>query len=165
MKNIFFALIASLLFLGCSSNATPKDVQAKLVVGQSLKDFALPDQHEKVQKLAPNTKVIFFSFAKPTGHICNEFLGSKDASYLAQHHAVYVADVSPAPSLIKTMFILPDLKKLPFPILLINDDTLSAEYSKGMDKESIVMVYLNDGTITKIENIHDAKALEAALNN
>ncbi len=164
MKKILASLMIAFLFLGCSSNSQEnKNVEAKLVVGKSLTDMKLNDQNEKPQTVPAETKIVFFSFSKPIGHICNAFLESKPNNFLPEHHAVYVADVSPAPSIIKNMFILPDLKKLKFPILLINDDKLSAEYSKGMDKESIVVVTLKDGIIVKIDNLKDAKALETAM--
>jgi hypothetical protein len=59
------------------------------------------------------------------------------------------------------MFILPDLRKLKFPILLINNDKLSAEYSKGMNKEDIVVVTLDNLKITNIQNLKDATELES----
>jgi len=162
MKNIILALIVAFAFIGCSSKSDEnKNVEAKLVVGKNLAGVILNDQHEKPQTISQETKALFFSFSKPTGHICNKFLQSKPANFLQTHHAFYVADVSPAPSLIKKMFILPDLKELKFPILLINNDKLSAEYSKGMNKEKIVVVLLKNGTISKIENLNDEKALEA----
>ena len=161
MKNIILSLLLALSFIGCSSKSDEnKNVEAKLAVGKSLADLKLNDQNEKPTTLTQDTKIVFFSFAKPTGHACNEFLESKPANFLAEHKAVYVADVSAAPSLIKKMFVLPDLKELKFPILLINDDRLSAEYSKGMNKESIVVVSLDNLKITKIQNLKDAKALE-----
>ena len=163
MKKILLALIVAFAFIGCSSKSDEnanKNVEAKLVVGKSLSDLKLNDQNEKPQTVTADTKVIFFSFSKPTGHACNDFLEKKPANYLAEHKALYVADVSAAPSLIKKMFILPDLKDLKFSILLINDDALSAAYSKGMNKEKIVVVLLDNGTITKIENLKDTKALE-----
>ena len=164
MKNIILAFVVALSFIGCSSNSQEnKNVEPKLVVGKSLADMKLNDQNEKPQTLPADTKVVFFSFSKPVGHMCNAFLEKHPENYLAQHHAVYVADVSPAPSIIKNMFILPDLKELKFPILLINDDKLSAEYTKGMDKKSIVVVTLKNGTIKKIDNLKDAKALEEKL--
>jgi len=165
MKKIITALAITLLFLGCSSKSQDNtNVQAKLAVGKSLADLKLNDQHEKAQTLPADTKVVFFSFSKPTGHACNEFLESKPANYLAEHHAVYVADVSAAPSLIKKMFILPDLKELKFPILLINDDKLSAEFTKGINKESIIIAELNNLKITAIKEAKDAKELEKILN-
>ena len=164
MKFFSLLLLGVLFFSGCSDNkALQEKATAKLVKGNSLASFALKDQHGKLEKLPQDTKFVIFSFAKPTGHICNKFLESKPANYLAQHHAVYVADVSPAPSLIKKMFILPDLKKLPFPIILINNDQLSAEYSKGMDKESIVVVVLDNLKITEIKNLHSKEELESLL--
>ena len=165
MKKIITALAITLLFLGCSSKSQDNtNVQAKLAVGKSLADLKLNDQHEKAQTLPADTKVVFFSFSKPTGHACNEFLESKPANYLAEHHAVYVADVSAAPSLIKKMFILPDLKELKFPILLINDAKLSAEFTKGINKESIIIAELNNLKITAIKEAKDAKELEKILN-
>ena len=161
MKNIILALIIAFSFIGCNSKSNEQIANAipKLVVGKSLSELKLNDQNEKPQTISKETKIVFFSFAKPTGHICNKFLESKPANFLQEHHAIYVADVSPAPSLIKKLFILPDLKKLKFPILLINNDKLSAEYSKGMNKDKIVVVTLNNDTIVSIKNLSDAKAL------
>jgi hypothetical protein len=162
MKKIFTAIVVALLFLGCSSNSQEnKNVEAKLAVGKSLQSLSLKDQNEKPESIKEDTKIVFFSFSKPTGHACNAFLESKPADFLAQHHAVYVADVSAAPGIIKNMFILPDLKELKFPILLINDDKLSAEYQKGMQTDAIVVVHLDNFKITKIDNLKDEKELEA----
>jgi len=165
MKKIITALVIALLFLGCNSKSQDNtNVEAKLVVGKSLADLKLNDQHEKPQTLPKDTKIVFFSFSKPVGHKCNKFLESKPAQYLAEHKAVYIADVSPAPSLIKKMFILPDLKELKFPILLINDDKLSAEYTKNINKESIIIVELDKLTIKAIKEAKDEKELEKFLN-
>ena len=163
MKKILLALIVAFAFIGCSSKSDEnanKNVKAKLVVGKNLSELKLKDQNEKSRTVAADTKIIFFSFSKPAGHACNNFLEKEPANFLAKHKALYVADVSAAPSLIKKMFILPDLKDLKFPILLINNDALSAAYSKGMNKDKIVVVFLNNGTITKIENLKDTKALK-----
>jgi hypothetical protein len=166
MKHILLSIILAFTFLGCSSKSdeTTQNVEQKLVVGNSLADMKLKDQHEKTTTIPEDTKVIFFSFSKPTGHACNAFLESKQADYLAKHKAVYVADVSAAPGIIKSMFILPDLKELKFPILLINDDKLSAEYQKGMDTQSIVVVELENMQIKAIKKAKDEKELEKLLN-
>jgi hypothetical protein len=166
MKNIILSLLVAFSFIGCSSKSDEQtaNVEAKLVVGKSLADLKLNDQNEKPETISPETKIVFFSFAKPTGHACNEFLEKKPANFLQEHHAIYIADVSAAPSLIKKMFILPDLKELKFPILLINNDKLSAEYSKGMNKDKIVVVTLDNEKIVNIQNLDDTKALEKLFN-
>jgi len=164
MKNIILTVALALAFMGCSSKSdVNKNVEAKLVVGKSLSEFKLADQNEKPQTISAETKIVFFSFSKKVGHKCNAFLEKQPADFLKNNNAIYVADVSPAPTLIKKMFILPDLKKLKFPILLINDDITSAEYSKGMDVKSIVVVSLNNGKIIKIDNLKDAQALKAII--
>jgi len=164
MKKVVFALILAVLFVGCNSNSQDmKNIEPKLVVGNSLASLSLNDQNEKAQRLTPETKVIFFSFSKKVGHKCNEFLEKEDADFLSKNNAVYIADVSPAPSLIKSMFILPDLKKLKFPILLINDDKTSAEYSKGMDKEKIVVGILDNLKITEIKAVTSTKELSKII--
>jgi len=165
MKKIITTLVVALLFLGCSSKSQDNaNVEAKLKVGKSLAELKLNDQNEKPQTLPAETKIVFFSFSKPVGHECNKFLESKPANYLAKHNAVYVADVSPAPTLIKKMFILPDLKELKFPILLINDDKLSAEYTKDINKTSIIIVELENLKIKALKEAKDAKELETFLN-
>ncbi len=161
MKKLIVALSVTLLLMGCSSkNETSKNITPKLVVGKTLTLTQLKDQNDKVESISPTTTTLFFSFAKETGHMCNEFLESKPTDFLAKHHAVYIADVSPAPSIIKSIFILPDLRKLPFKIMLINDDKLSAQYSKGIDKEKIVVVHISDSKITKIETLNSKEDLE-----
>ena len=165
MKNIILSLILAFAFIGCNSKSDEavQKAEPKLVVGKNLQGMTLKDQHDKTTTVPDDTKIIFFSFSKPTGHACNAFLETKPANYLAEHKAVYVADVSAAPSIIKSMFILPDLKELKFPILLINDDTLSAEYSKGMDKEAIIVVELDNMNIKAIKKAKDEKELEQLL--
>jgi len=159
MRNIFLAIVLALSVIGCGSEVDTTKVEPKLVVGKTL-DLQLKDQHEKPQTIPEGTEVVFFSFSKPVGHMCNAFLEEHPKDFLPKHHTVYVADVSPAPSIIKNMFILPDLKELAFPILLINDDQLSAEFTKGMDKESIVVVFLDSNKkITKIKNLHSKEEL------
>jgi len=166
MKNIFLVLLLAFSFIGCSSKSSvSRNIEAKLVIGKSLNGMKLSDQNEKSQTLNADTKIVFFSFAKSTGHACNDFLEKKPANFLAKHRAVYVADISAAPSLIKKIFILPDLKKLKFPVLLINNDALSAAYSKGVNKEKIVIVFLENKKIIKIENLDDTKALEALFSS
>jgi hypothetical protein len=154
------AMVLAVFFIGCSSSKVDENVEAKLVVGKSLADLKIDDQQGVQQVISQDTKIVFFSFSKKVGHICNKFLESKSIDFLAKHNTLYVADVSPAPSIIKNMFILPDLKELKFPILLINDDQLSAEYSKDMNKENIVVVFVENKQITKITNIKSKEDLE-----
>jgi len=161
MKLIVTLFVSALFFIGCSSDKPAQNVEAKLVVGKTLKELHLNDQHKKPQTIPSDTKFVVFSFSKPVGHMCNAFLEEHPADYLPKHHVVYVADVSPAPSIIKNMFILPDLEKLPFPILLINDDLLSDSYHKDIDREKIVVVELDNLTITAVRYLKTKEELDS----
>jgi hypothetical protein len=162
MKNIFFALIASLLFLGCASNATTQNAEAKLVVGKSL-SFTLNDQFEKPHTLAKDTKTIIFAFAKKSAHSCNNFFETQKPDYLQQHNAEFVADVSAAPSLIRSFFILPGLKKFKHTVLLLDDKEVAKDYRKDMKVDDIVAVELKDGVITAIKDFTTPEELQKEI--
>ncbi len=163
MKFLLTLLSLTLFFVGCSADKAPKDVEAKLYKKADLSDLKLPDQHGKPHGIGNDTRYLIFSFSKDVGHKCNEFLQGHEADYLPKHHALYIADISAAPSLIKSMFIMKDLKKLPFTILIIDDDTLSAEFTKGVDTSKIVVVTLKDKKIEDISELSSAKELQTLI--
>ncbi len=164
MKNIIVALLVSLAFLGCSAK-TPENtnVQANLVVGKSLPPLTLNDQFGKVHTLSGDTTKLIFAFAKDTAHTCNDFFKTQKDDYLASHHAAFVADVSAAPSLIRSMFIMPGLKDLKHTVLLFEDKKVAAPYRKGLDVNKIAVVFLKNGKIEKIESISTAEELEKIM--
>jgi len=164
MKNILLTLVLSLAFFGCSAK-TPEDknIQAALVTGKSLATLTLNDQFGKAHSLSADTTKIIFAFAKDTAHTCNDFFKTQKNDYLTQHHAAFIADVSAAPSLIRSMFIMPGLKELKHTVLLLEDKALAAPYKKGIDINKIAVVFLKDAKIEKIEFITSAKELQKSM--
>ncbi len=164
MKNILLTLILSFAFLGCSAK-TPEDknIQAALVTGKSLAKLTLNDQFGKAHTLSADTTKVIFAFAKDTAHTCNDFFKTQKDDYLSAHHAAFIADVSAAPSLIRSMFIMPGLKELKHTVLLLEDKTVAAPYKKGLDINKIAVVFLKNGKIEKIEFISTAEELEKIL--
>ncbi|MBA3025685.1 MAG: hypothetical protein FP820_04660 [Sulfurimonas sp.] len=153
MKKLLLAALSAFFFLGCSSNATNENVQPALVVTQSIDNLQLNDQHETPQTIAVDTKKIIFAFSKDIGHTCNDFFATKAPSYLTDNKVVFVADVSGAPSLIRSMFILPGLKDFKHTVLVMNDKSVSAAYKAGMESEKIVVVSLENKIITEIKTV------------
>ena len=102
MTKILTALIAAFLFIGCSSTAGEQNIEPKLVVGKTI-DLNLNDQYEKAQSIPADTKTVIFAFSKDSAHTCNDYFETKAPAYLAQHKTIFVADVSAAPSLIRSM--------------------------------------------------------------
>jgi uncharacterized protein YceK len=162
MKNIFFAFITALLFLGCSSNATPTDSKPLLVINQTL-SYTLNDQFEKSHTLSKDTKTVVFAFSKKGAHSCNAFFNAQKPTYLEEHNAEFVADVSAAPSLIRSFFILPGLKEFKHTVLLLDDENVAKDYRIDMDTESIVVVELKDGVIQAIKNLKTAEELQKEI--
>jgi hypothetical protein len=154
MKSIITGLILSVIFLGCSSKATEdKNIVPKLVVGKTLSSITLNDQFGKSHTLSPDTYKIVFVFAKDSAHVCNDFFKTQKPTYLKEHHTVFIADVSAAPSLIRSMFIMPGLKDLKHTVLLIEDKNVAAPYKKGLDINKIAVVYILNKEIKEIKEI------------
>ena len=162
MKKIILGLLTSLLFIGCSSNAVEQNVKPSLVVGSNL-ELTLNNQHEKAVPIPTDTKKVIFAFSKDGAHICNDYFTTKSPNYLANHNTLFVADVSTAPSLIRSMFIMPGLKDFKHTVLILNDKVVAAPFRKNMDAEKIVVVTLNKLKITAIKTITSEKELIAEI--
>jgi len=162
MKNLLLALLFSLSFIACSDEVSVP-VQSKIVVGSSLAPLTLNDQFEKSHTVSADTQKIIFAFSKDMGHMSNEFFAKQDADYLAKHNAVFIADVSGAPSLIRSMFIMPGLKDFKHTVLVIEDKNVAASYRIDTHKEKIMVLDVKDMVIEKINYVSDEASLEKAL--
>ena len=163
MTKILLGLLTTFVLVGCSSEVIDKNIEPKLVVGKSVADFKLNDQFEKPHTLNSNTYKLIFAFSKDSAHICNDFFVTKAPTYIQDHNAQFVADVSAAPSLIRKMFIMPGLKEFKHTVLLLDDKTIAAAYRKGMDVEKIVVVYILNKEISKIKTITTEEELRRTL--
>ena len=159
-KTLVIGLFLSLLFLGCSSSEIDtQNINPKLVKETSLSGLTLNDQNEKSHSVNADTKTLIFAFSKDIGHACNEFFETKSATYLDENNALFIADVSSAPSVIRSMFILPGLKDFKHTVLVIDDETIAANYKAGIDSEKIVIVSLDNNVITSIETVTTAQEM------
>lgn len=159
MKNIILALATALLIIGCSSDTeTQVDVEPSLVIGNSL-NISLNDQFEKAHTLDAQTKKVIFVFSDDMGHVANDYFATKEASYLSDNNTQFVADISAAPSLIKSMFILPGLKDFKHTVLVLKEKENSAPFRAKVDTEKIIVVYVEGSTISKIKAISTKEEL------
>jgi hypothetical protein len=164
MKKIIVGLIVALLFLGCSSKDVEEQaVEPKIVVGKSLSDMNLNDQFEKAQPLDATTKKVIFAFSKDIAHICNDYFVTQSPTYLSENNTQFVADVSAAPSLIRSMFILPGLKDFKHTVLLLDDKKVAAPYRADMNVEKIVVAYIDNKSITEIVTISSEDELKKVI--
>ena len=163
MKNVIIGLLMSLVLLGCSSKETEQNVEPKLVVEKSIEGLTLNDQHEKPHTIAADTKTLIFAFSKDMGHACNNFFATKDDSYLSDNHALFIADVSAAPSIIRNMFIMPGLKDFKHTVLVIDDENLANGYKSGIDSDKIIVVSIENNIITDVKSVNTVEEMAAEI--
>ena len=163
MLTKILAVAVAVFFIGCGSEKEAVKVEPKLVVGKSLSDLKLNDQFEKSHGLNSDTYKVIFAFAKESAHTCNDFFNTKEPKYLAEHNAQFVADVSSAPSIIRSLFILPGLKDFKHTVLLLDDKAVAAPFREGMEVEKIVIVYVVNKEITEIDTITSTEELQKTI--
>ncbi len=159
MKNVLLALITAMLFLGCA-NEDSIAVKSKSVVGASLEGLVLSDQHGVSHSLASDTKRVVFAFSKDMGHLSNDFFNKQAPNFLAEHDAVFIADVSGAPSLIRSMFIMPGLRDFKHTVLVIDDERTAASYRIDTNSKQLLILDVDNYII---KDIHFAATQEELL--
>lgn len=162
MKNVVLGLVLAMFFLGCGDKSKV-EVTKQTVVGNSLEKLTLNDQFGTSHSLSTDTKTVIFAFSKAMGHLSNDFLAKQAPGYLAEHNAVFIADVSAAPSLIRSMFIMPGLKEFKHTVLVIEDENTAASYRIDEHQDALMILDVNDYIIENIRYINSEEALENAL--
>ncbi len=164
MKKIIISLLLSIVFLGCaSSNENTQSQEPKLLVGKKLPNITLNDQFDKPQTMPSETKTVIFAFSKPMGHLCNEFFARQSPTYLDDNKAIFIADISGAPSLIRSMFIIPGLKEFHHKVFILDDKEVAKKYNTGMDVDKIAIVSIKDGVITTVKTATTPNELKALI--
>ncbi len=173
MKKIILAILLLLVVGGGAlfaikgkDNYDPSKYSATLTDGLkkgSTMAYTLPDQFDKSMTLDDSIDKVILVFAKATGHTVKEFLKNQPSDYLQKRKASFIADVSPMPVVIRNTFALPDLRKQHYSVGLIYDTSISAEFKKGIDTESIVLVTLKDKVVEDIKYIKTEDELKDLL--
>ncbi|MEA3289711.1 MAG: hypothetical protein U9Q04_05965 [Campylobacterota bacterium] len=133
-------------------------------LNSKLEKFELLDQFDKTHMISKETKKLIFAYKKDTGHLVKDFLSTKESNYLSSKSAYYIADVSAMPSFIR-WFALDALDDYNYPILLIEDDEISAKYKDEKNIDKIVVLTLDNLEIKNIQYTQDLKTLQDILEN
>ncbi|MBD3795536.1 MAG: hypothetical protein IE878_01225 [Epsilonproteobacteria bacterium] len=164
---VIILLLGSVVFLNSSETFTQEGFYTKasngLNVGSNI-DFALPNQHEKVNKLSNETSKVIFVFEKGTSHVVKGYLSKQNGSFLESKNAMFVADISPMPTVIRNMFVMPDLKKSAYSVELMFDGKLATPFTNGADKSVITIVTLDNKKVVNVKKASTEAELINALN-
>jgi len=167
-----FATIA-LLISGCNSDKLESKekvilnsgtISAGIIVGKKLEDFTFKDQFEKETSLQDSTKKVIFVFTKATGHLIKMYMSDKKEDYLISKNIVFIADISGMPSIIATMFAIPDMKKSKYPILLIKEKEKAMRFRNEQHKDSAMIITLENKVIKNVRFVSNDKDLKAEIN-
>ena len=133
-----------------------------LNVGSTI-SFTLPDQFDKAHTLEAHTKTLILVFAKATGHTVKEFLKKQDSNYLPKRDTLFIADISPMPTIIRNTFALPDFKKSAYSVLLIYDKNIAKQLKNEKEADKIAVVTLENGVVKAAKYIDSEEELKAIL--
>ncbi len=172
MRSIISTLIITIVLMisGCGEkkvenpniqniNSLTKDV----TVGKIFENITLKDQFDKEVSLSNKTKKVIFVFKKASGHTARALLDSKPDDYLLNKNVAFIADISGMPSIIASMFAIPDFQKHKYPVMLIRDEKISLKYRSEKYQDYIAIINLNNFKITKITLVSTQKQLEEVL--
>lgn len=132
-----------------------------LVVGSELAPFSLEDQHGHAHGVGADVRAILFAREMEGGEVVKAALAEFGAELLFDADAVYIADVSGMPKLIRRMFALPKMRKRGYPMLLDTDGTVCADFP-GLDGHA-TLILLASSKIAAIDHYDSAEEVRAAL--
>ena len=173
IKKILFGLLGLIIigggvlfFLNGKDNYDATKFSANVSNGLnsgSTISFTLPDQFDKAHTLKADTKTLILVFAKATGHTVKEFLKKQDSDYLAKRATLFVADISPMPTVIRNTFALPDLKKSAYSVLLIYDKNIAKQLKNEKEADKIAVVTLENSVVNAVKYITTEEELKTIL--
>jgi len=136
----------------------------EIAVGKKLQNITLNDQFDKPVSLTNKTKKVVFVFKKASGHTARGLLDSKPDDYLLNKDVAFIADISGMPSIIASMFAIPDFQKHKYPVMLIKDEDIAKKYKNEKYEDYITIVGLSNFKITSITLVSTGAQLEKILN-
>jgi len=141
----------------------PAAFAEELGPGDVLPALALPDPHGETHVVEADTRVLILSRDMDGGGAVRDALEEGGAEFLAAHDAVYVADVSGMPWLIRKTIALPRLRDRPYPMLLDEDgdDTATLPHREG--RATLLFLGETDNRVEAVEYAGSAEELRAAV--
>ncbi|MBX3737119.1 MAG: hypothetical protein KF715_10540 [Candidatus Didemnitutus sp.] len=157
MRSTFRLLVALCLLAPVLTHAGA--APAPYAVGEKLAAFSTRDQHDKPFNYEGGARLVIVSFVMGTGKAANAFFERQPADFLAQHHALFIANIHGMPGIARA-FALPKMRKYPHRILLADAEDFLVRYPQQDDR--LTVLTLDDsGAITAIRFVDPKKDLPA----
>jgi hypothetical protein len=138
-------------FLGVALLCAAGAAAEPLDVGAALPALELADQHGESRAIDAAVRIVLFSRDMDGGKVVREALerkGEGAAGLLAERDAVYVADVSRMPGLVRRMIALPRMRRRPYPVLLDEKGAATAAFPSRDGRATVL--FLDGLRVTRI---------------
>jgi hypothetical protein len=129
--------------------------------GARLPALSLEDQHGKPGRIDETARAILFARDVDGGGMLKEALAESGPSLLEGAGAVYVADVSRMPSLIRRFFALPRLRRRAYTILIDVDGSATQRLPSAKGRATLMT--LDALRLVRVTHFGSATELRAAL--
>lgn len=130
-------------------------------VGQPLPTLALKDQHDKAWQVPADTRLVLFATGRKASNLAQAVLEKEPKDFLAQRHAVYLAELSKMPGFATRMFALPSLREMPYRVGVSLQEATLAAWPR--ETEGVTLIELGSGVVQRISVATTKADLRAAL--
>jgi hypothetical protein len=144
--------------------AGPAAAQGPQVVPERLEAFELADQHGAPHRVDESVRVLLLSRDMDGGAVVRGALegkGEQAGPFLAERGAVYVADVSRMPAVVRRLFALPRMRGRPYPVLLDTSGEVTAALPSQEGRATVL--WLDELRPVRVELAESAEDLLAKL--
>jgi len=144
MRSVFMLLL--LMFVAPASASAPAG--EALGPGDVFPDFTASDQHGEAYAFEPGTRLVLIAFEMGAAKAGNKALAARPETYLAEHRAVYIANIHGMPG-IGRRFAIPKMRKYPHRIILADEKDLLTPFPHQKDRVTVLELSC-DGVITTV---------------
>ncbi len=149
------------LFLLCVLGVAFSAAAEPYAVGSRLPALTLPDQHGEARRVDESTRVVLFSREMKGGGVIRKALEVDGPALLEGAGAVYVADVSRMPGIIRSVIAKPRMRRRPYPMLLDEEGSASADFPAREGQATLLR--LEGLRVTGVQYFDSPEALRQAL--
>ena len=161
-KFIGRGLLLLVLFTLPSLGDSSKTKNYKVIEQNStIEPFTLNDQFGKAHALEKIPKLLICSFGKASGVLIANYFNRQTTDYVLVHDIKLMADVSSVPSLLRSMFIVPKMKKYNFEILIVTESKFAERFPK--EENNLTVLKIENNIVKEITFVDDETKLKAII--
>ena len=148
-------VVTTLILVASIASAEP------LAVGSTLPRTELPDQHGEVRVIDDSVRVVVFSRDMDAGKVVRAAVEKAGPDLFDRNGAVYVVNITGMPTIIRSLFALPAMRRRPYRILVDADGAKTADFPGGATYPTVMV--LDQRKVASLSYPASADALIALL--